>query len=307
MAGRLDGRVVIVTGAGRGLGREHALLLASEGARVVVNDLGGDVTGEGADVTPAQTVVKEIEQAGGEAVVSGHDVADWDQAGQMVQLAIDTFGELHVLVNNAGILRDRTIHNMTPEEWDAVVRVHLRGHAAPTHHAVKYWRQRAKDGDPVDRPALVHTTSASGFIGNFGQANYGSAKMGVLALSQIARLEGAGYGLRSNAVGPAAATRMSGTIPGREEVAEDDPRAALLHPGNVSPIVAWLAAADCPANGQVFHVYGNRVIVLETARPAADLRSEGRWTLEELDRQLPPNLVEPPSVAAFLPTEDDLG
>jgi len=304
---RLAGRVVIVTGAGRGLGREHALLMASEGARLVVNDLGGDVHGDGADLTPAQTVVKEIESAGGEAIVSGHDVADWDEAGEMVQLAIDTYGELHTIVNNAGILRDRTLHNMTADEWDAVIHVHLRGHGAPTHHAMKYWREKAKSDDPVDRPNLVHTSSASGFIGNFGQANYGAAKLGIVALSQIARLEGASFGLRSNAIGPAASTRMSGTIPGNEQSEADAAHAAFMSPANVSPVVAWLATADCPANGQLFHVYGNRLIVVELTRAAADLTSDGpRFTLDELDKVLAGRLVEPPSLANYLPAEDDI-
>jgi NAD(P)-dependent dehydrogenase (short-subunit alcohol dehydrogenase family) len=294
---RLAGRVIIVTGAGRGLGKEHAKLLAAHGARVVVNDLGADVHGTGADVTPAQQVVEEIRAAGGEAVLSGHDVADWEQAGDLVRLAVDEFGELHGVVNNAGILRDRTIVNMTEAEWDDVIRVHLKGHAAPTHHAMRYWRERVKAGDPVDRPALVHTSSASGFIGNFGQANYGSAKIGVLGLMQIARLEGASYGLRSNAVGPAATTRMSESTP--------DSGDGFLDPAYVSPVVAWLMAADCPANGQLLHVYGNRVVVMATAAVAADLRHAGGWTLEALDEQVAPHLVTPLLTADFLPKEGE--
>lgn len=294
---------MIVTGAGRGLGREHAKLLAAHGARVVVNDLGADVHGDGVDVTPAQAVVDEIRAGGGEAVVSGHDVADWHEAGELVRLAVDTFGSLHGVVNNAGILRDRTLVNMTEAEWDAVIRVHLKGHAAPTHHAMRYWREQAKSGTPVDRPALVHTSSASGFIGNFGQANYGAAKSGVLGLMQVARLEGASYGLRSNAVGPAATTRMS-----------DDPSAGsgepssadgYLDPAYVSPVVAWLMAADCPANGQLMHVYGNRVVVMAVASVAADLRHAGGWTLEALDEHVAPRLVTPLVVADFLPQEGE--
>lgn len=299
----LDGRVVVVTGAGRGLGRAHALKLASLGAKVVVNDLGADVSGVGADATPAQQVVKEIEAAGGEAIVSGHDVASWEQAGEMVQLAIDTFGALHCVVNNAGILRDRTIANMTEPEWDAVIRVHLKGHMAPTHHAMKYWRERAKTGDPVDRPSLVHTSSASGFVGQFGQANYGAAKIGVLGLMQIARIEGASYGLRSNAIGPAATTRMTEDLLPAEEV--DAATDAYLDPGYVSPVVAWLASAGCTANGQLFHVYGNRVVVMATAAIAADLRTQGYWTLEELDERVTPVLVPPLVVDDLLPTPDE--
>jgi NAD(P)-dependent dehydrogenase (short-subunit alcohol dehydrogenase family) len=296
---RLAGRVIIVTGAGRGLGREHAKLLAAHGARVVVNDLGADVHGEGADATPAQQVVAEIKEAGGEAVVSGHDVADWQQAGELVSMAVDTFGTLHGLVNNAGILRDRTLVNMSEAEWDAVVRVHLKGHAAPTHHAMRYWREQAKGGTPVAQPSVVHTSSASGFIGNFGQANYGSAKSGVLGLMQVVRLEGASYGLRSNAVGPAATTRMS------DDPSDGEPSDGFLDPAYVSPIVAWLMAADCPANGQLFHVYGNRVVVMAVAAVAADLRHAGGWTLEALDELVAPRLVTPLEVADFLPKEGE--
>lgn len=299
---RLDGRVAIVTGAGRGLGREHAKRLAAEGAAVVVNDLGADVHGEGADVTPAQITVKEIEAAGGQAIVSGHDVSDWQQAGEMVQLAIETFGSLHTVVNNAGILRDRTIVNMTESEWDAVIRVHLKGHMAPTRHAMQYWREMVRSGTPIDRPSLVHTSSASGFVGQFGQANYASAKMGVLGLMQVARLEGAAYGLRSNAIGPAATTRMTEDLsaPG------DEPNQKMfLDPAGVSPLVAWLADPACPANGQLFHVYGNRVMVLSHAYVEADLRNSGQWSLEDLDRQLTPSLVAPPDLADFLPDDGE--
>ena len=176
--GALDGRVAIITGAGRGLGREHALLFASEGAKVVVNDLGGDMRGEGGDPSPAQQTVDDIIAMGGEAVVNGANVADWEGARSLVQQAIDTFGDLHVLVNNAGILRDRVIINMTEEEWDAVVTVHLKGHFAPTHFAAVYWRQQAKAGITIDR-SVVHTSSTSGIFANPGQGNYGAAKSGI--------------------------------------------------------------------------------------------------------------------------------
>src|SRR6266700_3860684 len=197
--GALDGRVAIITGAGRGLGREHALLFASEGARVVVNDLGGDMHGDGGDPSAAMEVVEEIKAAGGEAVVNGENVADWNGAQRLVQQAIDTFGDLHVLVNNAGILRDRVVVNMTEDEWDSVVEVHLRGHFCPTHHAAAYWREQVKSGAEV-KAAIVHTSSTSGLFANPGQANYGAAKSGIATFSQICAKELGRYGVRSNAI-----------------------------------------------------------------------------------------------------------
>lgn len=294
--GRLDGRVAIVTGAGRGLGRAHALKLAEEGASVVVNDLGGDVHGTGADLTPAQQVVQEIETAGGRAVVSGHDVSNWEQAAAMIRLAVETFGDLHVLVNNAGILRDRTLANMTEDEWDAVIRVHLKGHAAPTRHAMAHWRERSKSGHEV-RASVIHTSSVAGYAGNFGQANYASAKLAVVALSRVVAMEGARVGVRSNVVSPGARTRLALATPGAEESlqAPNDPSAFdRLDPANVSPLIAWLAQADCPANAQVFHISGNRVVVSQMPPMLHILETEGRWTLDALDRELPSRLVKPP-------------
>ena len=290
--GRLDGRVAIVTGAGRGLGREHALLLAAEGASVVVNDLGGDVHGQGADPTPAERVVAEIKAAGGHALVSGHDVADWTQAEALIRTTVQTFGDLHVLVNNAGILRDRTLANMTEDEWDAVLRVHLKGHAVPTRHALAYWRDRSKNGHPV-KASVIHTSSLSGLIGNFGQANYASAKLGVVALSRVVALEAGRYGVRSNAVSPSARTRLSLSTPGAEDSlkpaapGEFDP----LDPANVSPLIVWLAQADCPATSQVFHVHGNQIFVMSMPSIVHRLETNGRWTMDALDREVPGRLV----------------
>ena len=304
--GRLDGRVAIVTGAGRGLGRAHALLLAAEGASVVVNDLGGDVHGEGTDPTPAQQVVAEIQAAGGRAVVSGHDVSDWDQAAAMVNLAVESFGDLHVLVNNAGILRDRTLANMTESEWDAVIRVHLKGHAAPTRHAVTHWRDRSKAGHQV-KASVIHTSSLSGLIGNFGQANYASAKLAVVALSRVVVLEAGRYGVRSNAVSPSARTRLSLSTPGAEEtLKERSPKPGEfdpLDPANVSPIIAWLAQADCPATSQVFHVMGNKVFVMAISSIVHTLEGSGRWTLDALDRELSGRLVTPLDLSYFFGKE----
>jgi NAD(P)-dependent dehydrogenase (short-subunit alcohol dehydrogenase family) len=298
---RLEGRVAIVTGAGRGLGRAHALALAGEGAAVVVNDLGGDVRGEGADVTPAAEVVREIERAGGRAVVSGDDVSDWAQAKRMVDTAIEAFGRLDVLVNNAGILRDRTLANMSEQEWDAVVRVHLRGHAAPTSHALAYWKNEAKRGRPV-RASVVHTSSIAGYVGNFGQAHYSAAKLGIVALSRVAAIEASQYGVRSNVVSPGARTRLAATVAGWDQLLAPpaDPNEFDRYaPENVSPLIVWLASADCPANSQVYHIAGNRLMVLSMPPIVHDLTIDGRWTLEALDQELPARLVEPLPISVF--------
>ncbi|WP_283139238.1 SDR family NAD(P)-dependent oxidoreductase [Rhizohabitans arisaemae] len=291
----LAGRVAIVTGAGRGLGRAHALLLAELGAAVVVNDLGGDVHGSGRDTAPAHQVVEEIRAAGGQAVADGHDVADWAGAAALIDLAVGAFGDLHVLVNNAGILRDRTLARMSEAEWDAVLRVHLKGHAAPTAHALAYWRKRAADGPIVDS-SVVHTTSVAAFAGNVGQANYGSAKMAMLALSRCVSLEAGRYGVRSNAVSPGARTRITSGL-AVPEVADGEFDAA--DPGNVSPLIAWLARADCPADGQVFHASGEEILVVDMPRVAARLRTDGRWTQDALDRTLPDRLTVPPGLTDF--------
>jgi NAD(P)-dependent dehydrogenase (short-subunit alcohol dehydrogenase family) len=297
---RLTGRVAIVTGAGRGLGRAHALALAAEGAAIVVNDLGGDVRGVGADPTPAQDVVDEIRAAGGSALVSGHDVADWQQAQELVALAVESFGDLHVLINNAGVVRDRTLANLNEDDWDAVIRVHLKGHAATTKHALAWWRAEAKDGRAADR-SVVMTSSIAGLAGNFGQAAYSSAKLAVLALSRVVALEGSGSGVRSNTVSPGARTRIALTVPGAEEDLAPpadgfDPYA----PENVSPLIVWLADERCPAASQVFHLTGNRVLVTALPRIEHELvHDDGPWTLEALDRELPARLVEPTGIEAW--------
>jgi NAD(P)-dependent dehydrogenase (short-subunit alcohol dehydrogenase family) len=290
---RLVGRVAIVTGAGRGLGRQHALFLASEGAAVVVNDLGGDVSGEGADPTPAQAVVAEIERMGGSAVVSGHDVADWEQARAVVGLAVEAFGDLHVLVNNAGILRDRTLANLTEDEWDSVLRVHLKGHAAMSRHAMAHWRARAKAGDEP-RASVINTTSVAGFAGNFGQAAYASAKLGIVGLSRVIALEGARYGVRSNAISPSARTRLEdGLAPSTEAFDRFDP-------ANVSPLVGWLAEADCPATAQVFQIYGDRLMVVAMPAPVHDFANGERWTPAAIARVLDGKLLTPPEIPDFV-------
>ena len=260
MARLCEGRVAIVTGAGRGIGREHALSLARHGARVVVNDLGADVDGTGGDASPAQGVVEEIIAMGGEAVVNGDDVSDFDGAGRLITQAIDTFGDLHAVVNNAGILRDRMIVNMTEAEWDAVVKVHLKGTFAPMRHAVGYWRERSKAGDPVSG-RIINTSSVSGIYGNPGQTNYGAAKAGIAALTVIAALEMARYDVTVNAVAPVALTRMTenlGPAPETEEERE------MRSPKWIAPIATWLASEESAGvTGRVFEASGQFLAVAE--------------------------------------------
>ncbi len=256
-----DGRVAIVTGAGRGIGREHALMLAEHGAAVVVNDVGGTPEGTGNDLSPAQQVVAEIEDMGGRAIVNGADVADWDQSKAMVDEAIDTFGRLDVVVNNAGILRDRMMVNMTEEEWDSVVRVHLKGTFAPARHAAAHWRELVKQGDPVDA-RIINTTSVSGIYGNPGQTNYGAAKMGIAGFTIIAALELARYGITVNAISPGALTRL--TEPLRAEPPSEQEREAAS-PRWIAPICTWLASPlSKNVTGRVFQVHGDQIAVAES-------------------------------------------
>jgi NAD(P)-dependent dehydrogenase (short-subunit alcohol dehydrogenase family) len=288
--GKLDGRIAIITGAGRGIGREHALLFAREGAKVVVNDLGGGTDGAGSDASAAQQVVDEISALGGEAVASDHDVADTGGAEGLVQLAIDTFGDVNVLVNNAGILRDRMVFSMTESEWDDVVRVHLRGHFLPTKFAAIHWREQAKAGAPVNA-SIVNTTSTSGLLSNPGQTNYGAAKSGIATFTEICQKELGRYGVRSNAIAPAARTRLTMTVPGAEERYAE--RAARQQaegsefdksdPANISPFVAYLATADCKIGGKVFFVWANEVRLFQPWTVVDTIATDGRWTVEALE------------------------
>ncbi|MEQ1955580.1 SDR family NAD(P)-dependent oxidoreductase [Mesorhizobium yinganensis] len=291
---RLDGRVAIVTGAGRGLGRSYALALAELGAAVVVNDLGGDLYGAGRDPSPAQSVVTEIIANGGKALVSGHDVADWNDAREMIAMAVETFGGLHILVNNAGILRDKLFANMSEEEWDAVIRVHLKGHAGPSRHAMEYWRGESKAGKEVSA-SIVHTSSLAGLVGSFGQANYASAKLAVVGLSRTLALEGKKYGVRSNAVSPSARTRIETSLKPPPEGVFD-----VFSPDNVSPLICWLALADCPATGQVFQAYGNRIEVIAPSTIEVDLTTHGRWRIEDIDKELSHRLPKLPQLGDFV-------
>jgi NAD(P)-dependent dehydrogenase (short-subunit alcohol dehydrogenase family) len=291
--GALDGRVAIITGAGRGLGRAHALLFAAEGARVVVNDTGTGRDGrQGEGGRPAQSVVDEITAAGGEAVADTSDVADWQAGEDLVRSAVDTFGDLHVLVNNAGILRDRTLVNMTEDDWDDVVHAHLRGHFVPLHHAGAYWRERSKAGDDV-RASVINTSSTSGLHGNPGQANYGAAKAGIAALTTIAALELGRYGVRVNAIVPAARTRLTEATPGLDEIVrppEDAARFDEWDPGNVAPVVAWLATEGCEVTGRMLYAFGGTVQPMSGWTKEAGLSRPDRWTIPELAEQLPPLL-----------------
>ncbi len=282
--GALDGRVAIITGAGRGIGREHALLFAAEGAKVVVNDLGAALDGSGDDRTPAQQVVDEIRAAGGEAVANSDDVADWDGGRRLVEAAVEAFGDLHVLVNNAGILRDRVIVNMTEEDWDSVIHVHLKGHFVPTRHAAAYWRERSKAGEEV-RASIVNTSSTSGLLGNPGQANYGAAKAGIAAFTVIAAQELGRYGVRVNAIAPAARTRMTETTPGLSDIVKapgDQSQFDVWDPANVSPLVAHLATDGCDLSGRVFFVQGGTVRNFSNWTMTETIDRPARWTVAEL-------------------------
>src|SRR5437868_14397913 len=234
--GALEGRVAIITGAGRGIGREHSLLFAAEGAKVVVNDLGGGADGSGGDLTPAQQVVEEIKGMGGEAVSNGDSVAEWEGGQRLINAAIEAFGDLHILVNNAGILRDRVLVNMSEEEWDAVIHVHLKGHFVPTRFAAAYWREQTKAGNSVNA-TVINTSSTSGLLGNPGQTNYGAAKAGIAAFSVIAAMELERYGVRVNAIAPAARTRMTEATPGLDQIVkapEDAAKFDIWDPANRS-------------------------------------------------------------------------
>ena len=275
--GSLDGRVAIITGAGRGLGREHARLYAAEGASVVVNDLG----------EVAEEAAAEIRASGGQAISSNHDITDWEGGRSLVQAAVEGFGRLDVLVNNAGILRDRMLVSMSEEEWDIVVQVHLKGHFVPTRWAAHHWRERVKAGEEV-RASIIHTSSTSGLLGNPGQTNYGAAKAGIGSFSIICAQELARYGVRSNCIAPAARTRLTEATPGLGEmVAAPAEGFDVWDPANVSPLVAYLATEGCDVTGRTFFVQGGTVRLMEPWRMGERLEQAGRWTIDELAQQLP--------------------
>lgn len=274
--GICEGRVVIVTGGARGIGREYCLEYARQGAKVVVNDLGGDRTGEGGDVGPAEQVAQEIRALGGEAVSNGADVSDWDQAGAMINQAVETFGGLDVLANNAGILRDRMLVNMSIDEWDSVIRVHLRGTFCPMRHASAYWRERSKAGETNDA-RIINTTSVSGLFGNQGQTNYGAAKAGIASMTVISAQELMRYGVTVNAISPGALTRMTedlGPPPEEVDAGTFNPR----DPGNIAPICVWLGSSEAKdVTGQVFESMRGRLCVYEGWHRGPVVEQEARF------------------------------
>jgi NAD(P)-dependent dehydrogenase (short-subunit alcohol dehydrogenase family) len=276
-----EGRIAIVTGAGRGLGREHALELARHGAKVVVNDLGTSGAGEGASTGPADEVVALIKEMGGEAVSNGNDIADFEGARQLVAQAIETFGGLDVLVNNAGFLRDRMLVNADEDEWDAVIRVHLKGHFAPLRHAAAYWRDEAKAGR-TRQARVINTSSGAGLQGSIGQGTYSAAKAGIAGLTLVAAAELGRYGVTVNALAPAARTRMTEAA-FAETMARPESGFDAMDPANVSPVVAWLAGVDsADVTGRVIEVEGGRICVEEGWRhgPTTDLGR--RWEAGEV-------------------------
>lgn len=293
----LDERVVIVTGAGRGIGREHALFFAQEGAHLIINDHGGANDGSGGDTTPAEEVAAEVRARGGQAIANTDDVSSWSGAAQMVATAIEVFGDLDVVVNNAGILRDRTLANMTEEEWDSVIAVHLKGHFAPTRHAAAYWRDEHKAGRGKPRN-LVHTSSTSGLFSNPGQANYGAAKSGIASMSQIAAKELQRYDVVSNCIAPGARTRLTLATPGLEEImAAPDAGFDNWDPANVSPLVAYLSTENCPFTGETFYVKGGVVKRVKSWEMADRIEKSGSWTVDELAAAMAPMTQTPPVVA----------
>jgi NAD(P)-dependent dehydrogenase (short-subunit alcohol dehydrogenase family) len=286
----LEGKVAIVTGAGRGIGREHALALTRAGAKILVNDLGASLAGEGADKGPAHDVVREIEALGGDAAANGENVADFAGAKRMVDAALETFGRLDILVNNAGILRDRMLVNMEEHEWDAVIEVHLKGHFAPTHHAAAHWRERSKAGEDV-RARVINTSSPSGVFGNVGQANYGAAKAGIVGFTLIAAQELQRYGVTVNAIAPNARTRMTEAAFG--DIPPPDDGFDPADPANNSPIVVALCADEAQSvTGQVFFVYGGVVNMLRGWEAGELFAGRERWDPDELLRELEDRLPE---------------
>jgi NAD(P)-dependent dehydrogenase (short-subunit alcohol dehydrogenase family) len=296
--GLCTGRVVVITGAGNGIGRAHALAFAAQGAKAVVNDLGGSRDGTGSSAGPAQTVADEIIAAGGEAVANTDDVSSWAGAEQLIGQAVDTFGGLDVVVNNAGILRDRMIVTMTEQDWDAVIAVHLKGTFAVLHHAAAYWRQRSKEGHANDA-RVINTTSSSGLFANAGQGNYGAAKAGIASLTIIGARELDRYGVTVNAIAPTALTRLTEDVP----MMSDAAAATELNPEHISPLVVWLGSAESRSvTGRVFGVWGNAITVLEGWVNGPSVSRDSQWDPAALSAVVPDLVAKAAPNAGMLGT-----
>jgi NAD(P)-dependent dehydrogenase (short-subunit alcohol dehydrogenase family) len=292
MTGIAEGRVVIVTGAGRGLGREHALEFARQGAKVVVNDYGTALDGGGRASEVAEAVVQEIKALGGEAVANADDVADWDGSQNLIRTALDTFGTLDTLVNNAGFVRDRMLVNMSEEEWDLVVRVHMKGHFAPLRHAAAYWRDQSKAGTPVEA-RVVNTSSGAGLLGSVGQGNYGAAKAGIAALTLMAAAEMGRYGVIVNAIAPSARTRMTEGV--FDTMAAVESGFDAMDPSNVSPLVVWLGSdAAHSVTGRVFEVEGGQLSVASGWRHGTVIDKGARWDPAEIGSAIETLIADAP-------------
>jgi NAD(P)-dependent dehydrogenase (short-subunit alcohol dehydrogenase family) len=291
-----EGRVVVITGAGRGLGREHALAYAREGARVVVNDLGVARDGTGPDRGPAADVVDEIVATGGTAIANGDDIADWEGARRLVTQAVEAFGTIDVLVNNAGFLRDRMLFTTSEDEWDAVIRVHLKGHFATTRHASEYWRTRAKAGESVDA-RIINTSSGAGLMGSVGQGAYSAAKGGIAALTLVEAAELARYGVTANAIAPAARTRMTEEV-FADRMAVPDGGFDANHPANVSPLVVWLGSAEAAwVTGRVFEVEGGMISIADGWQHGPQIDRGARWDPAEVGAAVKDLLIRAPAPA----------
>lgn len=290
-----DGRVVVITGAGGGLGKAHALAFAAEGALVVVNDIGTSREGEGSSAGPAQQVVDEITALGGSAVANTDDIAEWDGAGNLIKTAIDTFGRLDVLVNNAGFLRDRMLANMSIEEWDAVIRVHLRGHFAPSRHAIGYWRDETKAGNKVDA-RIINTSSGAGLMGSVGQGNYAAAKAGIVGLTLNQSAEFARYGVTANAIAPAGRTRMT-EVPGMAAMMVKPAEGFdAMAPENVSPFVVWLGSSESAhVTGRIFEVEGGIIGVADGFQHGPRVDIGERWNPADIGPTVDKLLAEAPT------------
>ena len=294
--GICDGRVVVITGAGRGLGRSHALAFAAEGAKVVVNDLGGAPDGTGASAGPAHDVVDEIRAMGGEAVANADDVADFDAAAGIIKTALDTFGRLDVVVNNAGILRDRMFVNIQPDEWDATIRVHLRGHFCVGRHAASYWRDRAKAGESVDA-RLINTSSGAGLMGSVGQTAYAAAKAGIAAMTIVQAVELGRYGVTANGLAPSARTRLTEGV-FNDMMKEVESGFDAMDPDNISPLVVWLGSPESrDVTGRLFEIEGGVLSVCDGWQHGPRIEKDRRWEPSEIGPALRELIAKAPPPA----------